>query len=177
VVNILTKKAVLEEPMIINGKEQWRPLLHVKDAAEAISFGIENNIRGLYNLSYKNFRINDISKEISKLIPSSKIKYMDIPEEDMRNYRIISDKFRNLGWKPKYTIKDGILDLKHIFKKEGLYEIFLDFNINNKTYVPEDFLIEVKEPKQNFMFNVIFLIVGIIVGMIIMKLIKNNKIK
>ncbi|OHB19340.1 MAG: hypothetical protein A3D40_00300 [Parcubacteria group bacterium RIFCSPHIGHO2_02_FULL_40_12] len=122
VVNVLTKKAVLREPIIINGKEQWRPLLHVKDVAEAISFGIENNIRGLYNLSYKNFRINDIGKEISKLIPSPKIKHEDIPEEDMRNYKVISDKFKNLGWKPKYTIKDGILEIARTIEEKRIKE-------------------------------------------------------
>ena len=76
-----------------------------------------------------------------------------------------------------FKIKDGILDLKHIFKKEGLFEIFLEFNYKNKTYAPEDFLIEVKEEKQSFLFNVVFLIVGIIIGIFIAKLIKNNKIK
>ncbi len=76
-----------------------------------------------------------------------------------------------------FKVKDGILDLKHEFKSPGIYEIFLDFKIGNKTYMPEDFLIEVKEEKQNFVFNIILLIVGIIVGMVIMKLIKNNKRK
>jgi nucleoside-diphosphate-sugar epimerase len=122
VVNVLTKKAILGEPIVIASKEQWRPLLHVKDVAEAIAFGIENNVKGLYNLSYKNFRISDISKEIFKLTPSSKIKYMDLPEEDMRNYRVISDKFKNLGWKPKYTIKDGILEISRVIQSKRIKE-------------------------------------------------------
>ena len=71
-----------------------------------------------------------------------------------------------------FQIKDGILDLKHTFKNSGLYEIFLDFNIGNKTYTPEDFLIEVKEPKQNLMFNFLFLIIGIFIGAVLIKLIK-----
>ena len=60
-----------------------------------------------------------------------------------------------------FKIKDGILDLKHTFKSPGLYEIFLDFKIENKTYTPENFLIEVKEEKQNL--NFLFLIIGIII--------------
>ena len=71
-----------------------------------------------------------------------------------------------------FKIKDGILDLKHIFKNTGLYEIFLEFKIENKTYTPEDFLIEVKEQRQSIMFNVIFLLIGIFSGIILMKLIK-----
>lgn len=71
-----------------------------------------------------------------------------------------------------FKIKDGILDLKHIFKKEGLYEIFSEFNFKNKTYTPEDFLIEVKEEKSDFRYNILFLIIGVFIGIVLMKLIK-----
>ena len=71
-----------------------------------------------------------------------------------------------------FKIKDGILDLKHTFRNSGLYEIFLDFNIGNKTYIPEDFLIEVKEQNQNFGVNAIFLSIGIVIGIMSMKFIK-----
>ena len=71
-----------------------------------------------------------------------------------------------------FKIKDGILSLKHTYKSPGLYEIFLDFDIGNKNYTPEDFLIEVNEQKQPFVFYIIFLFIGFILGMIIMKLIK-----
>ena len=71
-----------------------------------------------------------------------------------------------------FEIKNGVLDLKHIFNKPGLYEIFLEFEIKGKKYFPEDFLIEVKEEKQNFGVNVIFLIIGIIIGIISIKFIK-----
>jgi hypothetical protein len=74
-----------------------------------------------------------------------------------------------------FKVKDGILDLKYTFKKEGLYEIFLEFNYKNKTYVPEDFLIEVKEEKSDFRNNILFLAIGIIVGIILMKIVKKQK--
>ena len=73
-----------------------------------------------------------------------------------------------------FKIKDGIYDLKHTFKNSGLYEIFLDFKIGNKTYMPEDFLIEVKEEKQNFGFNILFLIIGIFIGIVLVKFIKKR---
>ena len=69
-----------------------------------------------------------------------------------------------------FKIKDGILDLKHTFKNPGLYEIFLNFNIGNKTYAPEDFLIEVKEQEKSYVFNISFLIIGIFIGIFLMKL-------
>ena len=71
-----------------------------------------------------------------------------------------------------FKIKDGILDLKHTFKNAGLHEIFLEFKIGDKTYIPEDFLIEVKEEKSDFGFNILFLVIGVFIGIALMKIIK-----
>ena len=77
-----------------------------------------------------------------------------------------------------FKINDGILELKHIYEKPGLYEIFFDFQIGNKNYKPEDFLVEVIDVKNDLIINLAYLIVGIIIGAILMKLtIKNNKTK
>ena len=81
-----------------------------------------------------------------------------------------------------FKIKDGILELKHIYENPGIYEIFLDFQIGNKNYKPEDFLVEVIEQKnieqKNYFANkVIFLIIGIIFGALLMKFIIKRKTK
>ena len=97
---------------------------------------------------------------------------------------LIKEEINGKIWIPKdgekiltkdFKIKDGILDLKHTFKNPGLYEIFLEFNFKNKTYTPEDFLIEVKEEKPDFRFNILFLIIGIFIGIALMKFIKKIK--
>ena len=100
-----------------------------------------------------------------------------------KNKELINEEINGKLWIAKddekiltkdFKIKDGILDLKHTFKKEGLYEIFLEFRVANKTYMPEDFLIEVKEEKQVFITDFIFLIVGIFIGALFMRLVKNK---
>ena len=76
-----------------------------------------------------------------------------------------------------FKIKDGILDFKHIYENPGIYEIFFDFQIGNKNYKPEDFLVEAVDAKNNLTINLAYLIVGIIIGIIMMKLsAKKNKI-
>ena len=75
-----------------------------------------------------------------------------------------------------FKIKDGILELKHGYETSGMYEIFFDFQIGNKNYKPEDFLIEVMDMKNGLMANLIYLVVGIAVGAILMKL-STKKIK
>ena len=116
-----------------------------------------------------------VNKETSFLISFANTKKELIDEEINGKLWIIKDDEKILT--KNFKIKDGIYDLKHTFKNPGLYEIFLEFKIKDKNYAPEDFLIEVKEEKQSFLFNIIFLIVGVIVGMFMMKLIKNKKIK
>ncbi len=118
VVNLLTQKATLGEKLTVFGGRQWRPLMHVKDVAEAALFGIEHNVTGLYNLSHKNYKIRDIAEEIKKVIPRTKVEYGHLKFEDLRNYRVSSEKFRALGWKPKYDLAYGIAEV-HSMIREG----------------------------------------------------------
>lgn len=109
-----------------------------------------------------------INKETSFLISFADIKKELIKEEITGKLWIVKDDEKILT--KDFKIKDGILDLKHIFKKEGLYEIFLNFNIGSKIYSPENFLIEVKEQEKSYVFNISFLIIGIFIGIFLMKL-------
>ena len=111
-----------------------------------------------------------VNKEASFLISFGDREKELINEEINGNISIVKDKKTILT--KDFKIKDGILDLKHNFKNAGLYEIFLDFKIGNKSYAPEDFLIEVKEKGQNPVFDIVILIIGILIGAILMKLIK-----
>lgn len=124
VVNALTKRSAQGEELTVFGGEQWRPLLHVKDVSEAILFGINNNINGLYNLSYKNYMISDLAVEIKKIHQETKIKYQDIKFEDARNYQVVSQKYRDLGWLPKYSLKDGIVEMYKVVKEKRIKNIY-----------------------------------------------------
>ena len=64
VANILSLKAVNGEPLTVFGGEQWRPLLHVRDVADAITHGIEGDVMGLYNLVSENFTILNLAMAI-----------------------------------------------------------------------------------------------------------------
>lgn len=108
VANILSMKAAQGNPLTVFGGEQWRPLLHVRDVATAILHGIKNDINGLYNLSYKNFIISDLAKEIQKIIPNCNVSYTEMKFEDLRNYRVTNKKFLDTGWRPVYSLQEGI---------------------------------------------------------------------
>lgn len=116
VVNYLTYLATHDKPLTVFGGNQWRPLLHVKDVGHAIKYGIENNLKGLYNLSSKNIIIKDIANQIKNYIPNTIINYVDIKTQDARNYRVKNDKILSTGWKPLFNINDGIKEINFILK-------------------------------------------------------------
>jgi len=111
VVNVLSKKAALGEPLSVFGGEQWRPLLHVRDVASAIIYSLGENISGLYNLNSGNYTIKDIARTIQKIVPETQVEYKDVKFEDQRNYRVKCDAFLNKGWSPSYTLEDGITQM------------------------------------------------------------------
>jgi len=82
VVNILVTKALTEGKLTVFGGEQWRPLLHVNDVANAIEQTIDSETNGIFNLHYKNFKI---ILENSSLIPK-RVPNLNIIEFDPFRY-------------------------------------------------------------------------------------------
>ena len=137
VANILTLKAVKNEKLSVFGGEQWRPLLHVRDVSNAIFRGLFSDISGLYNLHYKNFTIRNLAEEILQVgNPSGEIEYQEMPFEDQRNYRVCSDKFRELGWHPFYSLERGIGSLSRVLR-EGRIVDTTDSVYSNARFIKE----------------------------------------
>jgi len=125
VVNALTRRACHGETLKVFGGEQWRPLLHVKDVARAVNFGLCNQISGLFNLSLANYTIANIAEAVSVIVYDQtkrmvKIEYNDLAFEDQRNYQVNSTKWDNRGWEPNYTLSDGIKEMIRIFEQKRL---------------------------------------------------------
>ena len=120
VVNILSKKAALGEDLTVFGGDQWRPLLHVRDVATAIEYGIKKNVSGVYNLSYKNFKIHELADEIKRVVPTCNVKHIDMKFEDLRNYRVKNNKILDMGWKPAYNIGYGIEQIVKMIRENRI---------------------------------------------------------
>tara|TARA_Y100000593_G_scaffold95031_1_gene198563 strand:+ start:14475 stop:15404 length:930 start_codon:yes stop_codon:yes gene_type:complete len=123
VTNILTCKATIGEKLSVFGGEQWRPLLHIKDVAEAVNYGLENEITGLFNLSENNYKIHQIAEHIQNIIPHTKIESTDLKFEDMRNYKVQNNKILATGWKPSYSLETGIKEIKKIIEENRIIDI------------------------------------------------------
>jgi len=124
VANILTKHAISNNKMVVCGGEQWRPLLHVKDVSTAVEYGIAHDVRGLYNLSSRNYKISEIALVIKNCIYDQvNIEYVDTPFEDLRNYRVSTKAYLEKGWKFLFNLKQGIDDMRSIIQGKRIKDL------------------------------------------------------
>lgn len=113
VANALTVKALLHGRMSVFGGSQYRPLLHVRDVAEAVLTAISAGEPGIYNLHAANMQIHELAEAIGREVPEARIHRTEIRFQDARNYRVSSDKARGaFGFAPRLSVEDGIREIK-----------------------------------------------------------------
>ena len=118
VVNTLTKKAVKEGEITIFGGDQWRPLVHVSDAARAISLVLKAPLEKVGNQIFnvgnndENYIISDISQLVKECVPEVKVNKIE-NVGDRRNYRVDFTKIsKALNFFPKKNVRDGIEEIR-----------------------------------------------------------------
>ena len=135
VVNILTTKAYIDKKMSVFGGEQWRPLLHVKDVANAIAHTLDAQTNGVFNLHYKNFKIIEIANEIKNKISDVEIETTPLPFQDARNYQVSSEKLKNVtGFQATVDLTQGINEMYELISSNRIKDI------NNPRYSNQNFL-------------------------------------
>jgi nucleoside-diphosphate-sugar epimerase len=117
VANILTYRAMSGQTLKVFGGEQWRPLLHVRDAGELMALAsVRKQVKeygepggGTYILSYRNYTMKELAEDILSIcnLSRSQMEVTSMPFEDQRNYRVSSERRGNF-WMPRFTLLDGI---------------------------------------------------------------------
>jgi nucleoside-diphosphate-sugar epimerase len=114
VVNLLTAKAVVEGEITIFGGEQWRPFLHVDDAARAIVAVLEAPLRTVRNQVFnvgsneQNYTINQVGEIIHQHVPEASVVH-NSEITDRRNYWVNFNKIdHTLGFAPEWTIEQAV---------------------------------------------------------------------
>ena len=126
-VNEFTKDLALGRELVIFGEKFWRPYCHVKDFSNAFITVIRSPAE---KVAYNVFNVGDTEEnytkqmlidEIKKILPESKIKYVE-RNDDPRDYRVNSDKIkRELGFKITMRVPDGIMEVKRMIQ-EGVIQ-------------------------------------------------------
>lgn len=114
VINLLAAKAIVEGKITIFGGDQWRPFVHVDDAALAILKALETPLATVRNQIFnvgsdeQNYTIQQVGEIIQRLVPTAEILHMG-SDTDRRNYRVNFSKIRNvLQFVPQWTVEEGI---------------------------------------------------------------------
>ncbi|MFC2034988.1 NAD-dependent epimerase/dehydratase family protein [Chloroflexota bacterium] len=135
VVNTLTVRAHQFGKITVYGGNQFRPLLHVRDVAQAIVDNLSTDHTGVFNLHQENIRIVDLAHQMSNHFPDLLIEQTERQFEDARNYRVSSDKAKTaLEFNPRFSIDEGIGELKVFFESGRLRDM------DNPRYTNQKFL-------------------------------------
>jgi nucleoside-diphosphate-sugar epimerase len=120
IVNYLTQKAVVEKKISIFGGKQWRPLLHVEDAARAFQLMLESPLekirKQIFNIGFKNLQIKKIGDILKKTLPETEVNLMQ-QLDDKRSYHVSFDKIqKTLNYYAKKTPETGIKEIAEAIK-------------------------------------------------------------
>jgi nucleoside-diphosphate-sugar epimerase len=111
VVNTMSMKSFTDKQILVFGGKQWRPLLHVEDAAEVYMRCIEADLKNVGNQIFnvgsdeQNYQIEEIAERVSKSLGGIKIQ-RDDSSLDARDYRVSFAKVREtLGFTPQASVE------------------------------------------------------------------------
>lgn len=134
VVNTLMAKATHDHKITVFGGKQYRPLLHVHDAATAIIEALDGDFKGTFNLHTENLTIIQLAKKVQKQV-KCELEIVDQSFEDSRNYRVSSAKAKKtFGFDPFCSVDFGIQQFASTFE-QGRIKDPLNPRYNNYAYL------------------------------------------
>ena len=116
-VNDFVYKTITEGCLVLFQSKFKRNYIHVRDIAETFLFCIRNydKLNGqVFNVGLSDANLNkmELAKKIKTYYPNLVIIENEFSTDiDNRNYIVSNDKLESYGWKPKYSIDDGIQEL------------------------------------------------------------------
>jgi nucleoside-diphosphate-sugar epimerase len=118
-VNILTNQAINNGRITVFGGDQLRPNLHVEDMTDLYMQLLEEPDAAVdgkvWNAGYDNLKVREIADLVQSEIGSN-VDIVTTPTSDHRSYHVSSEKIRrDLGFKPRHSVRDAIADLKLAF--------------------------------------------------------------
>lgn len=121
-VNDFVYRAYKDGFIILFEEHFRRNYIHVRDVAQAFLFGIDHFDRMKaepYNvgLSLANLTKRQLCEKIKEYVPNFYLHSAHVGEDpDKRDYLVSNEKIESLGWRPAYTLDDGIKELLKGFR-------------------------------------------------------------
>jgi len=111
-------------PLMRDGT-QWRPMLHVRDAAAAMCFILGAEAAAVnaqvFNVgaNRNNYQVGPLAEIVISCLPKS-IRVDWYGDPDVRSYRVSFDKIESLGFTAKYGAKEGALEVYQALESGAL---------------------------------------------------------
>jgi nucleoside-diphosphate-sugar epimerase len=161
VINLLTAKAFVEDEITIFGGEQWRPFLHVDDAARAgmlvLSAPLSTVRNQVYNVgsNEQNFTIHQIGEMIHQHLPEATLVRRG-EDVDPRNYWVNFTKIaRSLGFTPKWTVDEGIEQVIGAIRS-GKVDDYRDARYSNVKYLTEQGIFRLAREENSWAYQLLY---------------------
>jgi nucleoside-diphosphate-sugar epimerase len=117
VVNLLAARAMVDHEVTLFGGSQWRPFVHVADAAAAVRLCLRAPASVVAGATFNvgssdlNFTISEVAKAVLDATPGARLR--EVADPDTRNYRVSFDRIKQtLGYVPCTTIAQGIEEIQ-----------------------------------------------------------------
>jgi nucleoside-diphosphate-sugar epimerase len=114
VVNLLAAKARIDGKITVHGGDQWRPFVHVDDAASAVALVLDAPLsivgNEIFNVGSdsQNYTIQQVAELIHEHVFTADLIIED-GNTDKRNYRVRFQKIRDrLDFQCRWSVEDGI---------------------------------------------------------------------
>lgn len=106
----------------------WRPIVHIRDIISAMLCVLEAPQDIIHNQTYnvgqtsENYRISELARIVSAVVPGGRIEYAPSGGPDKRCYRVNCDKIRGAlpGFVPQWTARKGAQELFDAYRANGL---------------------------------------------------------
>ncbi len=125
-VNDFVYKAFKDSSIVLFESGFRRNFLHIQDAVRVFDYTIHNfevMKKNLYNvgLSSANLTKLQLAEKIKEHFPNFFIHCSEINSDpDKRDYLVSNKKIESLGWKPKFNLDNGIIELKKLYSMISL---------------------------------------------------------
>jgi nucleoside-diphosphate-sugar epimerase len=114
VVNLLSAKAIVDGVITVFGSDQWRPFLHVNDAALAVYLACRVTDQALADTIFnvgsdrQNYTLGEVGRIIHSMVPSADLQFFE-KDVDRRNYRVDFHRIQHcLRFEPEWSLEMGI---------------------------------------------------------------------
>lgn len=120
-VNDFVYRAIHDRALILFEQHFRRNFLHVRDASAAFMFAMlhyDRMVGHAYNVgdSRANMTKMQLAERIRKQVPFSLTEGLVGADPDKRNYVVSNARIEAFGWRPQFTLDDGIAELVRAYR-------------------------------------------------------------